>query len=334
MTNIFEKNNHFEENKDVASVLKYGSVNDCPAPEVSIIIPCYKRPNTFRESLFSAIHQSFQGPYEIVVVDNYDGEGESPNFSIVKELSSKNVLYYHNEKNLGMYGNWNRGIELVRSDYFTFCHDDDILLPDCLSQLLRVQKYNGNKLILSSSNTINEEGLVIDEYGYPHIKRHFFKEKEWYDYTLYNQFIQSMGFGVGCLFNKECMMEIGGYNKEYYPSADYALHSCYTYYYGCVINSVPTFCYRRAYNESFTIWRSFAEMDKQFRFFMIEKINFNKNILRQIIRSNYRLSKNIFAEIWGTEEDIVSECTKRDKMIMSIASLSNRYKKYSFVGCH
>ena len=49
-------------------------------------------------------------------------------------------MYYKNEKILGMLGNWNRGIELARAPFVTYCHDDDMLLPSALSRLMELQK--------------------------------------------------------------------------------------------------------------------------------------------------------------------------------------------------
>ena len=61
---------------------------------------------------------------------------------------------------------------------------------------------------------------------------------------------------------------------------------------------------------------------------MRDKIRFDKILLNRIIKANYRLSKIDFAETWGTKEDIVGRRKKSDKVVMKIASLSNRYKGY------
>lgn len=332
MDNIFVKKNSFEEFQHVKSYLKYGSPDKCPNPLVSIIMPVYKRPDTFALSLKSAIQQECDFPYEIVVVDNYDGEGESPNFKVVTDTKASNILYYHNEINLGMMGNWNRGIELARAEHITFCHDDDIFLPNCISRLLKIQDKVGDKLILSKWDTIDEKGEII-----PQISRHVFLKnifplKDYYKYSLYDQFISSMGFGVGCLFNRKVLLEIGGYNKDFYPSADYALHITYTYYYGCVINNEVVFHYRVSRNESMNVYTKFPEVNKEIRYQIMQKLKYPQFLLNRIRMAIYRLSSINFAIEWGgKEKSLESEKLMSDRLVYFIASLPARLKPYKLL---
>jgi len=329
MNEIFILRDSFEEHIKISSFLLYGAVEKITSPCVSVIMPVYNRPDYFKKSLKSVLEQDFDSCYEIVVVDNYDRDGESPNLHVVKEAEASNVLYYRNEQNLGMYGNWNRGIKLSRAEYITFCHDDDILLPHCLSRLMTLQKKTGKKCILSRWNEIDENDNYISKYDYPYTKFWLFKERDHCEYTLYHQFLGSMGFGIGCLFNRQYMLELGGYNKEYYPSADYALQTAYTYYYGCVLNNVPTFNYRIASNESSTVFEQFAERDLFFRKCMIPKIHQPKWWLRRVMMANYRISKRFFAIIWGGK-DVSNSCEVgiTDRIIMRLCLLFNNMKRY------
>lgn len=326
---IFEKKNCFVEFQDIKSIQKYGDYNNCKDPVISIIMPVYKRPDTFRISLLSAINQSFRQTYEIVVVDNFDGDGESPNLSVVKNVGASNIMYYQNEDNLGMYGNWNRGIELARAKYITYCHDDDMLLPNCLSRLMELQQKTGNKCILSRWNEINEKGELTKEYKYPHKVLHFLKEKDNREYSLYDQFLASVGFGVGCLFDKKCMLEIGGYNKEFYPSADYALQSCYTFYYGCILNNVPTFNYRVGINESFTIYEKFTDVDFMFRDCMKNKISLPKWWLKLLNNAMYNTNKLLRRVKWGNyPQSELKKIRWQDETIVKIAYYSTFLSNY------
>ena len=293
MKDIFEKSNNFVRNASVESNLLFGDYSLCKAPSISIIMPVFNRPDTFRESINSAIDQDYNGEYEIVVVDNFEG-AISPNLDVVKSCNSSKVFYYKNSKSLGMHGNWNRGIELSRSPYITFCHDDDILLPNCLSRLLELQKETGEKLIISRNNVIDNKGKYIQRYSFPHKKYGLLVERDHYKYSLYNQFIASVGFGVGCLFSKKCMLDLGGYDESFYPSSDYALHAVYTYYYGCIINNIPTFNYRLADNESYNVYKQFVNVDKHFRECMAKRMHMPKCILRRIITANFNISIELF----------------------------------------
>lgn len=327
---IFSKKNCFLEWAHVKSNLLVGNYEDCPNPRVSIIMPCYKRADYFKLSLQSAVNQDYDFEYEIVVVDNNVEGDKSPNQSIVEECGAKNVFYYRNAENLGMAGNWNRGIELARAEYITYCHDDDLLLPSCLSTLMEIQKYTKDKCILSAHNIIDENGKYRTKIEYPHRKRrmHYMVEKPYYNYTLYDQFLSSNGFGVGCLFNRNHMLELGGYNKEFYPSFDYALQSAYTYYYGCIYNAIPSFNYRLGINESNSAWVGFNNADKHFRKCMIPKIHIPNFILSRIADALFNRNEIEFRRSWGNEK-VYEKISKRDSWVLKIATFySQRIKPY------
>lgn len=86
-----------------------------------------------------------------------------------------------------------------------------------------------------------------------------YKIKDWFNYGIYEQMLASSGLHIGSLWNKKNFLEIGGYNPDYMPCQDYALHSIYTYYYGGVYNSVATCKYRVADNASLTLYTQFAD---------------------------------------------------------------------------
>lgn len=139
------KVNYFEPN--IPSHLIYGELAETP-PLYSIMIPTYRRANLLRQSIDSALNQNTLDSYEIVVVDN-DFEIDSKTDALMKEYCSRfpNVCYYRNEKNLGMSGNWNRCIELCRSEWFCLLHDDDILKENYLVEVSKIAKQTDGGII-------------------------------------------------------------------------------------------------------------------------------------------------------------------------------------------
>lgn len=119
----------------IVSKLVYGTPSE-KMPEMSIMIPTFRRANELKEALDSALHQTGVQDYEVVVVDN-DENVDVDTDTLLKEycLKYKNLLYYRNEKNLGMCGNWNRCFQLSRSEYLCILHDDDLLCPNYLKTL-------------------------------------------------------------------------------------------------------------------------------------------------------------------------------------------------------
>lgn len=329
MNNIFEYHNSFEKNDAFPSNLIWGDYANCPNPVVSIIIPTYKRLDTLETSFRSALLQDCSFEYEIVLVDNNPDAEDSSVLKIVETFNAKNVFYYRNEKNLGMLGNWNRGIELSRGEFITYCHDDDVLLPNALSHLVSVKRKVGDKCILAKMNMMDAEGNLTYRYPFPiTILKGFMIEREYYNYSLFDQFIRSQGFGVGCLFDKKHLLEIGGYNDAYYPSADYALQCVYTKKYGCVVSNRPTFTYRIAVNESSAAYKDFVKRDYFFRECMSAHIPIPSFILRKLNDALFRVNTIMNNRGWGKMTETDPE--KKDLNFISLMTIIHRLKTYKF----
>lgn len=120
---------------EIPSKRIYGTLS-IKIPEMSIMIPAFRRANELREALDSALYQTGVQNYEVVVVDN-GAEIDEATDKLMKKYCAEhsNVLYHRNEEPLGICGNWNRCLELSRSEYLCILHDDDILLPHYLKSL-------------------------------------------------------------------------------------------------------------------------------------------------------------------------------------------------------
>jgi glycosyltransferase involved in cell wall biosynthesis len=251
MTPLFDYINNFSKYEDVKSILQYGDISSCVSPCISIIMPIFQSPQYFKDALLSVVNQDCDILYEIIVVDNtpFDGE-KSETLLFIEELSLSNLYYYRNEKNIGMFGNFNRGIELARAELITFCHDDDMLLPNCLSTLLEIHKRYPNKPIFSAHIDIDEDThFPLKRYDCDSI---YFKKK--YEYGKWDIILENPSNGVGSLFLKSQVMCLGGYNEEYYPATDYALNIKNIFECGSVFYRLPLFCYRIANNTSYKIY--------------------------------------------------------------------------------
>ncbi len=66
--------------------------------------------------------------YPDVTVLVLDNASTDETCDIVHSFSDKRIAYICNEKNIGMYRNWNRAIELNESPYLCIFSDDDIML--------------------------------------------------------------------------------------------------------------------------------------------------------------------------------------------------------------
>lgn len=123
----YEIKDYYSVYKDIKSQLIYGTVQK-NVPLVTVAIPTYRRSNTLKEAIDSVLDQKDFTDYEIIVIDN-DSEGDRDTDNLLSRYTKKysNILYFRNEQNIGMAGNWNRGIELSRSKWVVLLHDDDLM---------------------------------------------------------------------------------------------------------------------------------------------------------------------------------------------------------------
>jgi len=103
--------------------------------KVSIIIPTYQRPRMLQEALRSvAAVRAPPGGYEVIVVN--DG-GRGVNRKLVRRWwpGRQETLSYASIEHAGFSAAMNRGLKMARGEYWTFCADDDTVLPNKLEVL-------------------------------------------------------------------------------------------------------------------------------------------------------------------------------------------------------
>ncbi len=329
MSDLFERHNYYAEKASVPSLLKWGDPERCPEPRITVIMPVYKRPDFFALALRSVLDQDYGQPYEVVVVDNNE-EAASPNQAVVERMADPRVLYYRNAENLGMYQNWNRGIELARAPYVTFCHDDDLLLPGALRILMRIAPSVGTACVLSSYHTVDETGKIISTQG--NGRRHgFLKPRKRVRYTKLGQYLGNVSCGDGCLYHRQSLLEMGGYDSSRYPVADYALHVAYAHFYGAWINTEPTACYRVADNESMQVYEAFPDAIRNLHVSMKAEGTLLDRVAGPLIRALYRSNLKAYRNYWGGAAD-KSPLPLKDRCILWMARKLNQLRYYSVSG--
>lgn len=146
---------------------------------VTIAIPAYKS-TYLREAIDSALAQDYKN-IELVIVNDkspYDID------SIVQSYNDVRIRYYVNEKNLGkksIVHNWNRCLDYACGEFFVLLADDDALMPNFVSELLRLaEKYPQCNVFHGRRCIKNEEtGEINNDAAWPEYEtsEQFFNEK-------------------------------------------------------------------------------------------------------------------------------------------------------------
>lgn len=329
MRTLYDKYNSFEEIADIPSALQFGDLFAIPSPRVSVIMPVYRRPELFKIALHSVLDQSYTEPYEVIVVDNNE-TADSPNLDVVRRVGSNKVLYYHNSKNLGMFGNWNRGIQLSRAPYVTFCHDDDMLLPGALERLMSLQPMVGKSCILSTFNQVNASG---DYLGTLALERKFLvlRPRSYYPLSLFGQVLGNPSTGVGSLYDKGVLLELGGYDKSYYPCSDYALNLNYAHHYGAIVNNIPTCSYRIFENESIQAYDGFAKQGRLIHEQMDLCERMPSWFARRLIEAQYLNTQSYAERVWAGIDTSIKRMRFQHRAILWFVRNWDRVHKYRFI---
>ncbi|GHT33589.1 hypothetical protein AGMMS49574_19580 [Bacteroidia bacterium] len=210
-------------------------------PEVTIAIPTYRRATLLKEAIDSAINQIDYNDYDIIVVDN-NPERNDETEELMLSYCNSHVSYYKNAENIQMAGNWNRLFTLATGKYVVLLHDDDVLFPNFLKRIMILSKKKNADLIKPLAYFSKE--IINIQYKSTHTG----KLKRIYDIS--NYYGNALGAPSGCLLKKECVLNIGGFNQDFYPSFDFCFEVLYAKKYKCYRLFETLFIYRLLENTS------------------------------------------------------------------------------------
>lgn len=125
--------NYIDKFHHIPSQLIQGENHAC---FLSIVVPTYRNAEGVKKVLDSVLGQDTEIDFNVIIVDNEATSEPNQTGTMLRSFAdTKNVVYYKNQENLGMYGNWNRCFELSKSEYVLMLHADDYLLPSCLREV-------------------------------------------------------------------------------------------------------------------------------------------------------------------------------------------------------
>lgn len=106
---------------------------------VSVIIPTFSRPDNLCRAIDSVLNQTYS-PIEIIVVDD-NGEGTVNQISTESILSNyinnKKIVYIKHKVNRNGSAARNTGLACSHGMYVNFLDDDDVILPNKISEQVR-----------------------------------------------------------------------------------------------------------------------------------------------------------------------------------------------------
>ncbi|UXA51024.1 glycosyltransferase [Xanthomonas prunicola] len=125
-------------------------------------MPTYK-PRYFAQALDSVLAQTYPALELVICDDNADGAIEAVLASRLADAPFP-IRYHRNTARLGELGSTIKGIGLAQGEYVKFLHDDDVLQPDCVEQLVEaIERDPGTAMASSRRLRIDDDGAPLPD---------------------------------------------------------------------------------------------------------------------------------------------------------------------------
>lgn len=209
---------------------------------LSFIIPTYKNNRFLDTAITGIVNQrgcSFSS-YEIIVISN-DPTAVFDDY--VEKYRNEKISFYVNTENYGQVGNMNQGISLAIGKYVSFVHDDDVILPNYMIEMLPLitDRNKDYECIIPSYYLIYDEYKVDLKHKFLDV---FFILRRLYRKKLAliktRDFIYSFDniYGAptcGTVFLKKTIIEFGYFQNERGAAWDFynfrLFHKCHNIYF-------------------------------------------------------------------------------------------------------
>ena len=114
-------------------------------PDISIIVPVYNVENYLRRCIDSILNQSLTN-FELILVD--DGSVDESGIICDEYASNDSRIVVIHQKNQGLSGARNSGIEIAKAKYLLFCDSDDTVDSHWCEFFYNVIKKNQNAFVV------------------------------------------------------------------------------------------------------------------------------------------------------------------------------------------
>jgi len=195
-------------------------------PIVSICIPTYNGEKFLSDALSSVLSQTYQD-IEIIISDDGSTDRTLEIAKSFQNQTSKDFIVI-SHRNYGLVPNWNFCIQHAKGKYIKFLHQDDVLEPDCVRDLVNIAEQDDEiglvfsaRGLLMSAGAENDPSCMSD---YQHVRD---LHKSWTelqtiqsgqklleDSNLFNWPINKFGEPTTVLIKKEVFEKIGGFDAE------------------------------------------------------------------------------------------------------------------------
>jgi glycosyltransferase involved in cell wall biosynthesis len=174
-------------------------------PRLTVLMPVYNAERFLREAMDSILNQSFEY-FEFLIID--DGSTDS-SVDIIKSYNDARILFFRNEKNLGISQTLNKGIARASCELIARMDADDISMPERLKKQYNYMCANPHCAMVSCwAEVITHDNKFVRLERYRN------------DFYYYNLTFECWIYHPTVLFRKQCVESVGSYSMMYSEDFD------------------------------------------------------------------------------------------------------------------
>jgi glycosyltransferase involved in cell wall biosynthesis len=139
------------------------STNSTGVPRVSVALPVYNGERLLPRALDSLLAQDFE-EFELIICDNASTDGTAE-LCLAYAAKDPRIRYVRNERNIGVFPNFNKVVELARGEYFKWAAHDDWCDPRFLGRCVQILDRRPEvALCVTQATQVDEQGspLVVN----------------------------------------------------------------------------------------------------------------------------------------------------------------------------
>jgi glycosyltransferase involved in cell wall biosynthesis len=180
------------------------------SPRVSIVMAVYNGASVIRTTIDSILNQTLSD-FEFIIVDDCSRDDT---VAIIESCQDPRIVLIRNSSNAGQTRSLNTGLRAARGEYIARTDAGDISFPRRLEkEAAFLDRHPDVAVVGTSAIRYDEEGRIIDAVHMP------VSEKA----VRLRLLVTTPVVHISVMMRKNIILQLGGYDDEYYVLADYEL---------------------------------------------------------------------------------------------------------------
>jgi glycosyltransferase involved in cell wall biosynthesis len=189
-------------------------------PTISVVIPTYNYAGYLGRAIESVLGQTFDD-FELLVLD--DASTDDTESLVASYESEPRFRFRRNERNVGLFANFNAGAAWASGKYLKFVCADDWLDPRFLERTASALESQPDAVLATTANYLaDEKGQLTGRQYAPFGASRTVSPGE--ATVAMADWLNVVGMPTNVLMRRDAFVEVGGFDARFAPAADIHLY--------------------------------------------------------------------------------------------------------------